>query len=280
MRVVIVDADTEFRQGIVSQLRQRNFDTAGMADAPALYRDLVARPCDAVVLDPDLPGENGYSVARYLREMNRVGIVMLSTEATIERRLECLANGADACLAKPVDLRELVATLHSVSHRVNPLPDSASPTHDAANHWTLLAHSWQLIAPTGARIALTAHEYSLLALLVSRGGSAASRREIIGKFGRDYRHYDERRLESIVSRLRRKLAPHQGDAKPLQTAHGFGYAFTAPAAMCSRSAAPASDRPIELPDVASRAVPCTAPRAMRAGVTSHWEDLALAQGED
>ena len=58
---------------------------AGAADAASLYRDLAARPCDAVVLDPDLPGENGYSVATYLRDSNRVGIVMLSREASLER---------------------------------------------------------------------------------------------------------------------------------------------------------------------------------------------------
>lgn len=280
MRVVIVDPDGEFRQGLISQLRQQNFETAGMADAPALYRDLAAHPSDAVVLDPELPGENGYSVARHLRESNRIGIVMLSREASIERRLECLLSGADACLAKPVDLRELIVTLNCVNHRVNPWPETTSPAHTLAGHWTLLAHSWLLVAPTGARIALTAHEYSLLALLVSRKGTAASRREIIGEFGLDYRHYDERRLEAIISRLRRKLEPHQGDSKPLQTAHGFGYAFTAPAELCSRSVRPASDLPVARTDVGHGAEPAAAPLGNRAGAARHGPALALAGGED
>lgn len=279
MRVVIVDTDSEFRQGLVSQLRRWNFDSAGMPNAPALYRDLVVHPCDTVVLASDLPGENGYSVARYLRAANRIGIVMLSTEATIERRLECLTSGADACLVKPVDLRELVATLHSVNQRVHPWPEAVSAPGDEAGHWTLLTHSWQLVAPTGARIALTAHEYALLALLVGRKGAVASRREIIGEFGLDYRHYDERRLEAIVSRLRRKLEPHQGEAKPLQTAHGFGYAFTAPTSMCSGLARSARERPIDPPGGAQRGGACAAPRAAPAAGTRHGEALALAQGE-
>lgn len=278
MRVVIVDTDSEFRQGLVSQLRRRNFDSAGMPNAPALYRDLVVHPCDAVVIASDLPGENGYSVARYLRAANRIGIVMLSTEATIERRLECLTSGADACLVKPFDLRELVATLHSVNHRVHPWPEAASAgsaADDAGGRWTLLTYSWQLVAPSGARIALTAHEYALLALLISRKGAAASRREIIGEFGLDYRHYDERRLEAIVSRLRRKLEPHQAEAKPLRTAHGFGYAFTAPTVMCSRLTRPALERPTDPPDGAAY----TAARVARAPGPRHGEALALAQGE-
>jgi DNA-binding response OmpR family regulator len=236
MRIVVVDSDGEFRQGLVSQLRQRQFDTAGAADAASLYRDLAARPCDAVVLDPDLPGENGYSVATYLRDSNRVGIVMLSREASLERRLECLASGADACLPKPVDLRELVATLANMNYRVTRRQQSAPPADNASDNWTLLAHNWQLIAPTGTCIALTACECSLLSLLVEREGAAVSRREIVTAFGHDYRHYDERRLEAIVSRLRRKLEPHQGASKPLQTAHGYGYAFTASATVRWRTA--------------------------------------------
>jgi DNA-binding response OmpR family regulator len=235
MRIVVVDPDDEFRQGLVSQLRQRQFDSAGVADAPSLYRDLVAHPCDAVVLDPDLPGENGYSVASFLRASNRVGIVMLARDASIERRLECLASGADACLAKPIDVRELVATLANMNHRVNRSQQTLLPPEGAPDYWTLLVHNWQLIAPTGTCIALTACECSLLSLLVEREGAAVSRREIVAAFGHDYRHYDERRLEAIVSRLRRKLEPHQGVSKPLQTAHGFGYAFTAPAAIRGRA---------------------------------------------
>jgi CheY-like chemotaxis protein len=94
MRIVIVDPDSEFRQGLVTQLRRRQFDTVGAADAASLYRDLAAHPCDVVILDPDLPGENGFSVASYLRNTSHVGIVMVSLEASLERRLECLASVA------------------------------------------------------------------------------------------------------------------------------------------------------------------------------------------
>ncbi|MGB8423823.1 response regulator transcription factor [Paraburkholderia sp.] len=229
MRIVIVDPDSEFRQGLVTQLRRRQFDTVGAADAASLYRDLAAHPCDVVILDPDLPGENGFSVASYLRNTSHVGIVMVSLEASLERRLECLASGADACLAKPIDLRELVATLATLSRRVNRSHAAIAPVNGAAADWTLLANNWQLVSPTGACIALTSYECSLLSLLMQKKGAAVSRQEIVAEFGLDYRHYDERRLEAIVSRLRRKLEPHQGGSKPLQTAHGFGYAFTAPA---------------------------------------------------
>jgi DNA-binding response OmpR family regulator len=233
MRILIVDPDGEFRDGLVTQLRKLKFDTMGVADAPSLYRNLVTHPCDAVILAPDLPGETGYSVASHLRNSSSVGIVMLSRESSIERRLECLESGADACLSKPVDLRELAATLDTVNRRVNRSQRAASGRGGVSERWTLLPHNWQLIAPTGTCIALTAYECSLLALLVARKGAAVSRREIVAALGYNYQHYDERRLEAIVSRLRRKLEPHKGASKPLQTAHGFGYAFTAPAEMAS-----------------------------------------------
>jgi DNA-binding response OmpR family regulator len=227
MRIAIVDTDSEFRQRLVAHLRIRQFDSAGFADAASLYRHLAAHPCDAVILDPDLPGENGFLIASYLRNTSDVGIVMISREASIERRLECLTSGADAYLVKPMDLRELVATLATVSRRINYSQAARSPRLGGADSWTLHANSWEITSPAGTCIALTSYECSLLSLLIRRKPAAVSRQEIVAEFGHDYLHYDERRLEAIVSRLRRKLKPHQGSSKPLQTAHGFGYAFTA-----------------------------------------------------
>jgi DNA-binding response OmpR family regulator len=231
MRVIVVDPDTEVRHDLVNQLRKRQFDPTGVDDAASLYRDLAARPCDAVILEQTLPGEDGLSVASYLRKISRIGIVMLSHDASLEHRLSCLTSGADVCLTKPVDMRELVATLGSLNRRANGSLGVLAAANSAATAWTLMSNTWQLISPTGASIGLTSSECSLLSLLMQKSGAAVSRQEIVAEFGHDFRYYDERRLEAIVSRLRRKLEPHQGSFKPLKTAHGFGYAFTAPASI-------------------------------------------------
>jgi DNA-binding response OmpR family regulator len=228
VRIVVVDTDIEFRQRLIFQLRQKSHDVTGVPDAPALYRYLAANACDVVILDPDLPGEDGYAVTRHLRSGSGINIIMLSALDSIENRVQGLSCGTDAYLIKPVDLRELTATLESVNRRSN--NQALVPPETTQENWLLLAYSWQLISPRGDCVTLTAYECQLLALLVERLGAPVSRREIVEAFGHDYRHYDERRLEAIVSRLRRKLEPFHGGTTPLQTAHGFGYAFTAPAA--------------------------------------------------
>ena len=228
MRIVVVDTDIEFRQRLAFQLRQKGHDVTGVPDAPALYRYLAANVCEVVILDPDLPGEDGYSVTRHLRGGNGINIIMLSALDSVENRVQGLSCGTDAYLTKPVDLRELTATLASVNRRSN--NQALASLETVQENWLLLAYSWQLITPRGDCVTLTAYECLLLALLIERLGAPVSRREIVAAFGHDYRHYDERRLEAIVSRLRRKLEPFHGGTAPLQTAHGFGYAFTAPAA--------------------------------------------------
>lgn len=232
MRVIVVDPDTEYRHHVVRELRKKRFESSGVDDAASLYRDMAARPCDVVVLESALPGEDGLSVASYLREISRIAIVMLSRNGSLEHRLACLTSGADALLPKPVDFRELIATLTSVKRRIRDQQPAAPATTAPATDWTLLSNSWLLISPAGASIGLTASEHSLLSLLMRKNGAAVSRQEIVAELGYDFRHYDERRLEAIVSRLRRKLEPHESGAKPLKTAHGFGYAFAAPASVC------------------------------------------------
>jgi DNA-binding response OmpR family regulator len=231
MRIIVADPDLKVRNDLINQLRKRQFDPTGVDDAPSLYRNLAARPCDVVILESTLPGEDGLSVASYLRKISRIGIIILSREATLEHRLECLNSGADVCLTKPVDLRELVATLMSLSRRVNTSRSALTTVNGPTTAWTLLSNTWELISPNGAFIGLTSSERSLLSLLMRKSGAAVSRQEIVSEFGHDFRYYDERRLEAIVSRLRRKLEPHQGALNPLKTAHGYGYAFAAPASI-------------------------------------------------
>ncbi|MGF6551740.1 response regulator transcription factor [Paraburkholderia youngii] len=229
MRIIVVDADKQSRHDVVRQLRNKRYTATGVDDAASLYRNLAAEPFDVVILDSTLPGEDGLSVARYLREFSQVVVIIFSDDPSLEHRLACLASGADACLIKPVDSRELVAILASFNRRAGTRHVVAPAANASAGAWTLLSNSWQLVSPVGTVIALTSAEHSLLSLLMRQSGAPVSRKDIVAELGHDYRHYDDRRLEAIVSRLRRKLKLHQGVARPLKTAHGYGYAFTAAA---------------------------------------------------
>lgn len=264
MRIVIVDPDVKSRQALVSQLQRRKYDVIGVGDAASLYRELLARPCDAVVIDPALPGEDGYTVARFLSGLKRANIVMLCDPDVAARSGVRPPDAISAYLPKPVDLDDLIVAIDSVKSRPSLRPPRVFPQDVTAGRWTLITHGWQLIAPTGACIRLTSYEYSLMQLLFERKGAVVSRLEIVSTFGLDFQLYDERRLEAIVSRLRRKLSPHQGSSKPLQTAHGFGYAFTAPVKIDSGSASNATARSTDTSHVESASVPSTARRATRA----------------
>ncbi|MGI4814919.1 MAG: response regulator transcription factor [Janthinobacterium lividum] len=227
IRIVVVDDEAEFRDEIVFQLRHEGFDAFGVPDGAALFRHLAAHGCDIVILDRGLPGEDGNSIARHLSARDDLGVIMLSAHGYVDDRVEGLASGADAYLVKPADPRELRATIASIMRRLERRGAAAAPA--ATEGWQLFPQTWELAAPSGERVTLTAYECSLLSLLIARAGSPTSRRDIIESLGHDYRHYDSRRLEAIVSRLRRKLERLSADTTPLQAAHGFGYAFTAKA---------------------------------------------------
>ncbi len=225
LQVALLEDDVLLRERILLPgLANYGFAVAGMETAAELEGHLLARATDIVVLDVGLPDADGFEVARGLRQrFPGIGIVMLTGRGGTPDRVRGLSQGADAYLAKPVEIELLAATLHSLARRVHRTrPDPAAP-----QGWRLESNDWCLRAPDGSAIALTKTERRLLHPLFAAAGEVVGRERLIAALADDVHDFDPHRIDSMIHRLRRKVAGASGAQLPLQAVHGEGYVFNA-----------------------------------------------------
>ena len=228
----LLEDDADFREELALGLGGYGFRVAFACDnAAAFYRRLQEQPCDIVILDAHLPGEDGFSVATRLRALSPVGIVMLTGRSALEDRVRGLEGGADVYMTKPVDLLELSSVIRSLARRMRlakaPNPTAAETRAPADSSWSLQDGGWILVAPDGASLHLSAQERTFLIALMDAAGSAVSRQVLAELFLPDSPGgFELRRIDVLVSRLRAK-AHSAGLKLPVLSVRGQGYVFAA-----------------------------------------------------
>ena len=222
LRIYLVEDEADLREELVFSLGALGFEVEGYGDASEFYRALVARRCDIAVIDVGLPGEDGFSVARHLHTAGGIGVVMLTARRALDDRLRGLQEGADAYLVKPVDVRELAATLRAVARRLGNTSISIKP----ASGWQLTEGGWVLRDPERRELSLTTAERAFLTCLFDNRGQAVTRDQLIVALGGNTFDFDPHRLDSLASRLRRK-AGEVGINLPLRSVRNTGYVFSA-----------------------------------------------------
>ena len=226
LEICIVEDEADLREELVDTLVEAGFAVRGFSASRELYAALLTAPCNIAILDIGLPGEDGFSIAARLRGLGKMGIIMLSARTEIEDRVRALQGGADVYLTKPVDLRELLAVVSSLTRRIAP-PEAQAilPTEIVQSAWSLTADRWAVIAPNGMSLALTAQERAFMVRLWESAGEAVSREDLAIALGGDPYEYDFHRLDTLVSRLRRK-GTDIGLTLPLRAVRGTGYVIT------------------------------------------------------
>lgn len=231
LRVWVVEDDPELLALGVDDLRWRGADVLGLDSAEALYRALAVGQCDIVVLDVGLPGEDGYSVARHLRRIADIGIVMLTGRGSTHEMAHGLSLGADVYLVKPLDGDLLAAALSSLRRRLRPaLPIAHATPAPVPTHWQLQADGWNLCAPNGAVLALTSAERGFLRLLLATPSRPVEREALIAAVTDQPWDFDPHRLEVLVHRLRTRVRSGIGLTLPVRALRGAGYLWTSDAA--------------------------------------------------
>ncbi|MDP1524479.1 MAG: response regulator transcription factor [Rhodocyclaceae bacterium] len=221
-RVGLIEDNLDFRAEVAFHLRRNGFAIALESDGSGIDAQLADRPCDLLVLDLGLPVEDGLVIARRLRRQQPwLGIVMLTARGSLDDRLAGFEEGADAYLIKPIDMRELVATLHSVQRRL------AVPALTTES-WSLTPDTLSIGSPAGVAIALTATEMDLLKCLAAAAPEPVSREALAAAMGHTEPDFDYRRLEVAFSRLRKKIETATAGESPIRAARGRGYVFAAP----------------------------------------------------
>ena len=229
IRIVMVEDDEVFRDLVVGNLSRHGHRVTGVADGSGLYRELLEHPADIVLLDVDLPGDDGFVIARQLRAMQRTrlyGIIMLTALGDQQAHVAGLDSGADGFLVKSAHPATIHAHIQSLYRRMT-LSVEVDVTAGLA--WRFNKSLWRLTAPSGAEIALTHLEVQLIEKLADSNGRPVKRRDIIQEaLQQDPLIYDERRLEAVVSRLRRKIGKAYAVSQPVKVAHSVGYMFADP----------------------------------------------------
>lgn len=219
IQVALVEDDPDLLEDLHFNLTDEGLSVISCADGEALTHALASQALDVVVLDLGLPKESGESIVRRLRkDRPRLGIIILSARSLASDRVSLMEDGADVYMSKPVDMRELALVIRALVRRLTP---EAAP----APALTLIAHMHLLVTPSGQRLELSANETIVLARLSRATGQQLTRRQIIESLGAQYMVYDERRLEALMSRLRRKLEASGLPAQSITAVRGLGYAL-------------------------------------------------------
>jgi two-component system phosphate regulon response regulator OmpR len=233
--VLVVDDDPDVRELIRDYLTDNGYDVleaAGGETARALLEDRIP---DVALLDVGLPGEDGLSLARFLRERFDIGVIMVSGAGETVDRIVGLEVGADDYVAKPFDPRELRARLKSVLRRyqhaapgqVEAPPAGAEPPSRrvAVGRCVLDLDTRQLFESNGAEVPLTGMEFDLLKVFVERPSRPLSRDQILMLTrNREWDPYD-RSVDIRIARLRRKVEPDPDRPRVLRTVRGVGYMY-------------------------------------------------------
>lgn len=225
-RILIVEDEPRLRQDLGDFLELRGFVVTRAASAHEMRKEFTEGLTPAaIVLDVGLPDGNGFDLAAEVRQNSDCGIVMLTAFADSADRIRGFDSGADVYLVKDSTLREVEAAIRSVLRRTG--QQQANVDRRGAD-WRLDTASWSLATPEGHVLQLTATEFAFLNFLCRRPGQICGREQLVAALGRPHVHFDNRRLDAVVSRLRRKFEKATVDPSAIKVVYGVGYTFTAP----------------------------------------------------
>lgn len=220
-RVLIIDDDERLNALLTEYLGRFGYCVRAVPDPQDGMRALKVDPPDLLVLDIMLPGTDGLSVCRKVREQSRIPIIMLTARGDVADRIVGLELGADDYLGKPFEPRELVARMQAVLRRSTHEEKEIARVGPLEVNWTNRSASL-----SGRALALTAAEFELLGLLMRNRGRVMTRDRIIEAMrGVDWEAYD-RSIDVLVSRVRHKLGDDAKHPTFIRTVRSVGYSFT------------------------------------------------------
>jgi two-component system, OmpR family, phosphate regulon response regulator OmpR len=232
-QVLVVDDDPDIRELITDYLSTHGYRVTGVDCAAAMRSALATQIPDVVLLDIGLPGEDGLSLARFLREHHDLAVIMVSGAGEPVDRIIGLEVGADDYLTKPFDPRELLARIKSVLRRYQHRPTTETPDATPAGTSRRMAFgqcmldldSRELLGPQGEPIPLTAAEFDLLQVFAERPNRTLSRDQLLGLTqNREWDPYD-RSIDIRIARLRKKIEANPDKPRTIKTVRGVGYLF-------------------------------------------------------
>jgi two-component system phosphate regulon response regulator OmpR len=227
--IVVVEDEATQRQMLVDYLGKQNYRVSG-ADGGTALRRLIERELPSLVLlDVGLPGEDGFTLARWLREKSgRVGIIMVTAAADTVDRVVGLETGADDYIGKPYEPRELLARIKSVLRRVTGQPAASGPRVRMGRR-VLDLEKRSLSDPNDdSEETLTASEFDLLKVFAENPNRPLSRDWLLEVTAHREMEAFDRAIDLRITRLRRKIETDPAHPDAIRTVRGVGYMFVPP----------------------------------------------------
>lgn len=219
--IAVVEDDEDIRVNVCRFLARSGFRAWAAESAEDFYVQLLREKVDLAVIDIGLPGEDGLSLVRRLSAQG-VPAVLMTARAEVESRIQGLDAGALQYFVKPVDMQELVAGIRS-QLRSKRRPSGGSV--DAVAPWRLDGVGRVLHAPNQQAVALTTRELELLECLMQTPGAVVSKQALVLSVGGREVEDDFHRIESALTRLRRKTLESTGLTLPVRSVFGKGLVF-------------------------------------------------------
>jgi two-component system phosphate regulon response regulator OmpR len=226
--IVVVEDEAVQRQMLADYLARQNFRVSTLGDGAALRR-LVERELPALVmLDVGLPGEDGFALARWLREKSgRVGIIMVTAAADTVDRVVGLETGADDYIANPFEPRELLARVKSVLRRAAGTP-GAGPRVRIGRRVLDLERRVLVDPDDGGEERLAASEFDLLKIFAENPNRPLMRDWLLEVTAHREADAFDRAIDLRITRLRRKVEADPAHPEAIRTVRGVGYMFVPP----------------------------------------------------
>ena len=223
--IVVVEDDAVTRTKLAGYAESAGHRVSEAEDGDGMWRILERDAADLILLDINLPREDGLDLTRKLRAQSRVGIILVTVRNDDVDRILGLEIGADDYITKPFNPRELLARMKCVLRRAGEgVREPASVRRFTG--WEFSAPARKLVSPAGESVQLTRAEHELLAALVDHPGQVLSRERLLALI--THRSWDpgDRTIDVLVRRLRRKIEEDPGNPELIVTVHGEGYVFT------------------------------------------------------
>lgn len=229
--VILLEDEPVLRDELGDFLKAVGYAPCCCASLAEFERDFDPARHRLAIIDIGLPDGDGLQLIQRLRSHGQqLGIVVFSARSTGADRVQGLAAGADHYLGKGCDLDELEATLAALARRLGLRQRQAL--------WRLELAPRRLLAPGAPPLPLSQQDLVVLQCLMREAGSLVSRRRIVEALGADYLDYDQRRLDTQMRRLRRRVQELSGQELPVKTLRNTGYSFYLPASIAEHGECP------------------------------------------
>lgn len=228
--LLVVDDDADIRTLLAEQLEGAGFTVSTAGDAVAMRQALKAASIDLVVLDLNLPREDGLALCRDIRGRSSLPVIMLTARSSPVDRIVGLEMGADDYVTKPFEPRELIARIRNVLRRAGGMPVLADPGATGRvrfGDWTFDLDKRHLVDATGRVVSLSGAEYRLLRAFIAEPNRVLTREHLVARSSGKPFGSQQRAIDLQISRLRHKLGDDQAESPLIKTVRNEGYVLAA-----------------------------------------------------